>query len=258
VTMLSLAPTMIAMLLGAPDVDDRDLATVRALGYGASSIPAPVLRAALARWDWDLSQGYGMTELAGNAVFLGPEEHRRAARGDDRMLRAAGRPAPGVAVRLAPGSHEILVRGPQVFAGYRDEPSASAEALRDGWLHTGDIGRIDPDGLLTVVDRLKDVIVSGGENVASREVEDVLHRHPDVADVAVIGLPDERWGEQVVAVVVTRDGEALDEHELLAMCREHLAGFKAPRAVFCRDALPRNAAGKVLKQQLRAELARGS
>ncbi len=255
VTMLSLAPTMISMLLDSAAVHDDDLATIRALGYGASSIPAPVLRATVARWDWDLSQGYGMTELSGNAVFLGPVEHRQAAAGDERMLRAAGRAAPGVEVRLAPENAEILVRAPQVFAGYHDDPAASAAARVEGWLHTGDVGRIDPDGLLTVVDRLKDVIVSGGENVASREVEDVLHRHPGVADVAVIGVPDARWGERVTAVVVPRTGASVDEDELLALCRAHLAGFKTPRAVsFCAE-LPRNAAGKVLKQQLRAELA---
>ena len=255
VTMLSLAPTMIAMLLDTPDVDDDDLATVRALGYGASSIPAPVLRAAVARWDWDLSQGYGMTELSGNAVFLGPAEHRAGAAGDERMLRAAGRPAPGVEVRIAPRTGEVLVRAPQVMDGYWADPVASAAALRGGWLHTGDVGRIDDDGLLTILDRLKGVIVSGGENVASREVEDVLHRHPAVADVAVIGLPDERWGERVCAVVVARGDTTVDAAELLELCRDHLGGFKTPRAVFFVAELPRNAAGKVLKQQLRAELA---
>ena len=133
-------------------------------------------------------------------------------------------------------------------------PTRLQPRWRDGWLHTGDVGRIDPDGLLTIVDRLKDVIVSGGENVASREVEDVLRHHPGVADVAVIGVPDERWGERVTAVVVTHHGASVDEQELLGLCRDHLAGFKTPRAVrFCSE-LPRNAAGKVLKQQLRAEL----
>ena len=253
VTMLSLAPTMIAMLLEASDVHDRELTTIRALGYGASPIPAPVLRAAVARWDWDLSQGYGMTELSGNAVFLGPDEHRRAAAGDESMLRAAGRAAPGVEIRLAPGDDEILVRATQVFAGYWDEPTASAATVVDGWLHTGDVGRID-DGLLSVVDRVKDIIVSGGENVASREVEDVLHTHPAVGDVAVIGLPDPRWGERVCAVVVTRPDTSVDGDELIALCRSHLAGFKTPRVVHFVETLPRNAAGKVLKQQLRAEL----
>jgi acyl-CoA synthetase (AMP-forming)/AMP-acid ligase II len=256
VTMLSLAPTMLAMLLDHPDVEDGDLATVRALGYGASAIPPPVLERAVARWDWDLSQGYGMTELSGNAVFLRPEEHRRAAAGDERLLRAAGRPAPGVEVALAAGTHEILVRAPQVMAGYWGDPGATAAAVdAQGFLHTGDVGRIDADGLLSVVDRVKDVIVTGGENVASREVEDVLHGHPGVADVAVVGLPDPRWGERVTAVVVPRAGARPDAAELVDRCRAHLAGFKAPREVVFAEALPRNAAGKVLKAQLRATLA---
>jgi acyl-CoA synthetase (AMP-forming)/AMP-acid ligase II len=253
VTMLSVAPTMIAMLLEDAGGDDV-MRGVRAIGYGASAIPAPVLRAAVERWGCDLSQGYGMTELSGNAVFLGPDEHRAAAAGDARLLDAAGRPAPGVEVRLAPGTDEILVRAGQVMAGYWENPDATAMALADGWLHTGDVGRIDEDGLLTVVDRLKDVIVSGGENVASREVETVLHTHPAVADVAVVGVPDERWGERITAVVVVREGAGVTEAELVALSREHLAGYKTPRAVVFVDALPRNAAGKVLKQQLRADL----
>jgi acyl-CoA synthetase (AMP-forming)/AMP-acid ligase II len=249
VTLLSLAPTMIAMLLDAPRTDDAVLASVRSIGYGASAIPAPVLRAAVERWDADLSQGYGMTELSGNAVFLGPDEHRRAAAGDARLLGAAGFPAPGVEVRLDDANQEILVRAPQVMAGYWQDTTATA--LADGWLHTGDVGRIDDDGLLTVVDRTKDVIVSGGENVASREVEAVLHTHPGVADVAVIGLPDARWGERVAAVVVRRDGDPVSAEELVTLARAHLAGFKTPRSVEFVDELPRNAAGKVLKQQLR-------
>jgi acyl-CoA synthetase (AMP-forming)/AMP-acid ligase II len=255
VTLLSLAPTMIAMVLDDPRTDDRVLASVRAIGYGASAIPAPVLRAAVDRWDCDLSQGYGMTELSGNAVFLGPDEHRRAAAGDERLLRAAGRPAPGVEVRLGEGNDEILVRAPQVMAGYWNDAEASATALADGWLHTGDVGRIDADGLLTVVDRTKDVIVSGGENVASREVEAVLHSHAGVADVAVIGLPDARWGERIAAVVVRRPDDPVTAADLVALARAHLAGFKTPRSITFVEELPRNAAGKVLKQQLRDELA---
>ncbi len=254
VTLLSLAPTMIAMLLDDPRTNDDVLASVRTIGYGASAIPAPVLRAAVARWDSDLSQGYGMTELSGNAVFLGPDEHRRAAAGDERLLGAAGFPAPGVEIRLDEVSQEILVRAPQVMAGYWREPDATAVALAGGWLHTGDVGRLDEDGLLTVVDRTKDVIVSGGENVASREVEAVLHTHPAVADVAVIGLPDPRWGERVAAVVVQRNGDSVTAEELVALARAHLAGFKTPRSVEFVAELPRNAAGKVLKQQLRDQL----
>ncbi len=242
--MLSLAPTMIAMLLDDPRTDDAVLASVRSIGYGASAIPAPVLRAAVERWDADLSQGYGMTELSGNAVFLGPDEHRRAAAGDARLLGAAGFPAPGVEVRLDDATQEILVRAPQVMAGYWQDAAASATALGGWWLHTGDVGRIDDDGLLTVVDRLKDVIVSGGENVASREVEAVLHTHPGVADVAVIGLPDARWGERVAAVVVRRGtgpGQRRGARHAGpgAPCR-----VQDPRSVEFVDELPRNAAGQ--------------
>ncbi|MGZ7016568.1 MAG: AMP-binding protein [Acidimicrobiia bacterium] len=252
ITLLSVAVTMIAVLLELPHADDV-IPAVRSIWYGASPIPAPVLRAAVERWDCDLSQGYGMTELSGNAAFLGAESHRRAAAGDERLLGAAGWPAPGVELRLSEPDHEILVRAPQVMAGYWNDPEATAAALAGGWLHTGDAGRIDDDGLLTVVDRTKDVIVSGGENIPSREVEVVLHSHPAVADVAVIGLPDDRWGERVAALVVRRAGETVTAEELMALSRSHLAGFKTPRTVEFVDALPRNAAGKLLKQQLRDE-----
>lgn len=250
VTMLSLAPTMIAMLLDHPDVDDGDLASIHALGYGASPIPGPVLERVIERWNWDCSQGFGMTELGGNALFLGPDDHRRAAAGDARLLVAAGRPSPGVEVRLGTDD-ELLVRAPQVMLGYWDDPGATAAAITDGWLHTGDVARIDDDGLVSIVDRRKDVIVSGGENVASREVEEVLHAHPAVADVAVIGRPDPRWGERVCAVVVTRT--AVEPAALIAHCRAHLAGFKTPKSIEFVDELPRNASGKVLKHRLRAE-----
>ncbi len=250
VTMLSLAPTMMAMLLDHPDVDDGDLASIHALGYGASPIPGPILQRVIERWDWDCSQGFGMTELGGNALFLGPDDHRRAAGGDARLLVAAGRPSPGVEVRLGDGD-ELLVRAPQVMLGYWDDPEATATAITGGWLHTGDVARIDDDGLVSIVDRRKDVIVSGGENVASREVEEVLHAHPAVADVAVIGRPDSRWGERVTAVVVAR--EPVEPATLIAHCRAHLAGFKTPKSIEFVDELPRNASGKVLKHRLRAE-----
>ena len=256
VTMLSLAPTMIAMLLDQPDVDDADLGTVRALGYGASPIPGPVLRRVVERWDWDCSQGFGMTELSGNAIFLGPDEHRAAARGDERLLVSAGRAAPGVEVRLG-DRDELLVRAPQVMRGYWEDPDATAAAIdAEGWLHTGDVARLDDDGIVTIVDRTKDIIVSGGENVASREVEEVLHGHPAVRDVAVIGLPDERWGEIVTAVVVRRHDVTADE--LIAHCRTQLAGFKSPKRIEFVDDLPRTASGKVRKHELRTDLTAGA
>lgn len=258
---LSLAPTMIAAWLDAPSTFTTDLHTLRTIGYGASAIPAPVLQRAQTL-GVDLSQGYGMTELSGNAAFLGPDEHRAAAAGDERRLRAAGRAGPLAALKIVdddvevdPGeSGEIWVRGDQVCAGYWDDPDATAASFRaDGWFRTGDLGTIDSDGLLTIVDRMKDVIVTGGENVASREVEQVLEHHPAVREVAVIGVPDITWGENVCAVVVPVDPEfppTLDD--LVALCRERLAGFKKPKHLVVLDELPKNATGKVQKSALRA------
>jgi acyl-CoA synthetase (AMP-forming)/AMP-acid ligase II len=149
---------------------------------------------------------------------------------------------------------ELLIRAPQVMRGYWQDADASAVAIdADHWLHTGDVARIDDDGIVTIVDRTKDIIVSGGENVASREVEDVLHAHPAVRDVAVVGVPDERWGEVVTAVVVLR--APADPHELIAYCRSQLAGFKSPRRIEFVDDLPRTASGKILKHLLRDQLA---
>lgn len=274
VTTLSMAPTMIAMLLdhlGAhpgpePASGGRHPAvpaTLRSIGYGASPIHRELLRRGLTVLGCDFVQGYGMTELSGNAVFLGPEEHRRAAAGDDDLAAAAGRPAPGVELRIAGAEGdpaavgEILVRAEQVAAGYWRDPESTRDTFVGGWLRTGDVGRIDADGLLHVVDRAKDVVVTGGENVASREVEDVLRRHPSVRDVAVIGLPDPRWGERVCAVVVPEAGPRPAASELEALARRHLAGFKVPRRVELVAELPRNPTGKIDKAALRRRFGAG-
>lgn len=253
VTVMSLAPTMIRLLLDHVAEHGADaLATLRTIAYGA----APLAPALLAEADRVLgvgfAQGYGMTELSGNAVFLGPEDHRRGLAGEDRLLRAAGRAGPGVELRIVDG--EVWVRGAQVCAGYWDDPEATAAALHDGWLRTGDIGTLDDDGLLTIVDRAKDIIITGGENVASREVEDAAGHHPAVAKVAVVGLPDARWGEAVTAVVVLRPGhEATDEVRdgIAAEVGRRLARFKIPKRVEVVDDLPVNAGGKVDKVALR-------
>ena len=264
---LSLAPTMIATWLDDPSTAAADLTSVRVLGYGASAIAAPVLERAVARFPQvDLSQGYGMTELSGNAVFLDGDAHRAAAAGDARLLRAAGRSGPLVAVKIVDDdgdevgvgeAGEICVRGDQVCAGYWDQPEATALAFQaDGWFRTGDVGRIDADGLLSIVDRKKDVIVTGGENVASREVEQVLERHPKVREVAVVGIPDPVWGENVCAVVVPTDRSAPPTlNDLVEFARQHLAGFKKPKRIEVVDELPKNATGKVQKQLLRERLA---
>jgi acyl-CoA synthetase (AMP-forming)/AMP-acid ligase II len=260
---LSLAPTMIASWLDAPSTATANLRSLRTVGYGASAISAPVLVRAVRELGVDLSQGYGMTELSGNAVFLGPGEHRAAADGDERYLRAAGRAGPLVALKIvgddgvevAPGTPgEIWVRGDQVGAGYWNQPEATAASFGDdGWFRTGDLGRIDGDGLVSIVDRKKDVLVTGGENVSSREVEQVLEHHPGVREVAVIGVTDVHWGENVCAIVVPEDRShppTLDE--LVDFCRERLAGFKKPKHLVLIDELPKNATGKVQKAALRA------
>ena len=247
VTTMSLAPTMLAMLLDDPSFDPSTFAGVRQVAYGASSMSPDLFQRATETLGIGFAQGYGMTELSGNAVFLDEEGHRT-------RPRAAGRPSPEVDVRLAPDG-EILLRGPQVMAGYWDEPEATAATIVDGWLHTGDLGEIDEDGYVHVVDRSKDIVISGGENVSSREVEDVLSTHPAVRQVAVVGVPDDRWGEAVCAVVVARAPVTLEE--LVDHTRGVLGGFKQPRRLVLVDELPTNAGGKVLKRVLREQLAHG-
>ena len=258
VTTMSLAPTMIAMLLDHPDFSAADLRTVRTIGYGASAMPQTLLRRLLAQTDVGLCQSYGMTELSGSVAFLTVEDHRLAAETRPELLQTVGRPVPSVQVALTDelgracaigDCGEILVRAEQCMRGYWHQDDATSRAIVDGWLHTGDIGRFDTDGYLTIVDRKKDIIISGGENVGSREVEEVMRRHPAVKDCAVIGVPDARWGE-VVCGVVQLAGPA-SNRELSDHCRHFLAAYKTPRRWLRVDALPLNAAGKIDKPALR-------
>jgi acyl-CoA synthetase (AMP-forming)/AMP-acid ligase II len=257
ITAASLAATMLHSLLTLLDAEPEllgQLQSLRLLAYGAAPMPVPLLRRGHDLLGVDFTSGFGMTELAGNAVFLDIAAHRRGLAGDTALLATAGRPAPGVDVRLA-GDGEILIRSPQVMVGYWEEPEATAATLVDGWLHTGDIGRFDADGNLAIVDRKKDVILTGGENVSSLEVEQVLHEVPEVGEVAVVGVPDPEWGENVCAVVVPRAGTTVDPDELVAAARARLAGFKVPRHVVMVDELPKNSTGKVVKQEIRTWLA---
>ncbi len=261
VSIVSLAPTMIEMMLTSPELSGFDGSSLRVIQYGASAISAPLLRRVMAAFSCDFSQGYGMTEMSGNMTFLSEEDHQHALAGDGRLLGSAGRAGPGVELRIVDeclverpvgAVGEIMGRAPQMMAGYWRDPDATNAVIVGGWLRTGDLGFLDSDGYLFVLDRMKDVIVSGGENVASREVEDVLRGWPGVRDVAVIGVPDERWGERVCAVVVPVDPSSPPEsEELIAFAAEHLAGFKKPRAVVFVDSLPVNHAGKVAKKTLR-------
>ena len=257
VTDTFIVPALIAVLLQDPDLGRRDLSTLRHLLYGASPMPAPLMHACLARFPGILGQVFGMTELAGAVTYLSPADHADADH-PERLL-SAGLPYPDVEVRVVDGDGadapigELWVRSRQVMAGYWNKPEATADTLvADGWLRTGDIARLDDGGYVYLVDRLKDMVVSGGENVYPAEVERVLLEHPSVAEAAVIGVPDARWGETVKAVVVAADGARVDPEELVAHCRQHLAGYKRPTSVDVVEALPRNATGKVLRRELRA------
>jgi fatty-acyl-CoA synthase len=256
-----LVPAVIQFLVNVPGVERRSFPELRFISYGASPIAEPVLRRAMATFNCGFLQGYGMTELAGACCVLSEHDHRLALEGKPHLLASTGRAIPGCAVKVvdsdgkavAPGEiGEIVVRGDSVMVGYWQLPEATKAAIKDGWLHTGDAGSLDSDGYLTIRDRVKDMIVSGAENVYPAEIEAVLISHPGVADVSVIGVPDERWGETVMAVIVSRGTPAPSEQDLDTFCRGRLGGFKVPRHYSFIPALPRNAAGKVLKRELRA------
>lgn len=257
ITDILLVPTMIQMMLDHPDNAGACFESVRHVVYGASPISDTVLaRARKAFPGAAFTQAYGMTELAPVATLLSPGDH------DNPLLtRSAGRAAPHVEIRVVDEDDhdvpcgrvgEIAVRGDNVMVGYRSRAEETSVALRNGWMHTGDMGYLDADGYLFVVDRLKDMIVTGGENVYSAEVENVLARHEAVGAVAVIGVPDDRWGEQVHAVVVLRPGASTTAEQLGAHCREVLAGYKVPRSFEFAAELPMSGVGKVLKRDLRA------
>ena len=245
ITHTVLVPTMLQMLLDAPGADDADLSSLRHVQYAASPISAELQRRVLERLpDCDVAQFYGMTEAAPTVTHLSGEDHRR---GGER-LASVGVPVPGVEIDVRDG--ELWVRGPNVMLGYWNRPDETAAALVDGWYRTGDVVTQDDDGYLYLLDRAKDMIITGGENVYSLEVEAALLRHPAVAEAAVFGVPDDRWGEAVHAVVVPRS--RITEEALLDHCREFIAGFKLPREIDLRDEpLPKSGPGKVLKTELR-------
>ncbi|MBB4685704.1 long-chain-fatty-acid--CoA ligase [Amycolatopsis jiangsuensis] len=247
-----LVPAVVAAVVQAGEQAVAAFARIKYLGYGASPMPLPVLRTALTAWpDTKFVQVYGMTELSGAVTTLDPEAHRDAAHPE--RLASAGTPVPGVELRIAgpDATGEVWIRTGQRMAGYLGKPEATAETVVDGWVRTGDVGHLDEGGFLFLSDRVKDMIITGGENVYSPEVERVVAEFPGVAEVAVIGVPDDRWGEQVKAVVAASPGERVDADELIAYCRERLAHYKCPRTVDVREALPRNATGKILKRTLR-------
>jgi len=256
VTDILLVPTMIQLVADFPDAARFDLSSLRHLVYGGSSMPPALLEQARKIFPGTgFVQAYGMTELAPVAALLLPADHDVP-----ELSRSVGRAAPHCELRVVADDGaevarrtvgEIVVRGGHVMLGYWQRPDETALALRAGWMHTGDAGFMDEHGYLFVVDRIKDMIISGDENVYSAEVEAVLGAHPAVAGSAVIGLPDAQWGERVHALVVLASGASVTGQELRGFCRQHLAGYKVPRTVEFVDVLPISAAGKVLKRQLR-------
>jgi long-chain acyl-CoA synthetase len=266
ITVSGMAPTMFAGLLAHPRLERYDLSSLDGLGYGGGPMPPDLVREGIARFGPIFYSGFGMTELGGHATNLSKEEHRRAVEGaerDEHLLTSCGRPMCMAMTRVvrpdgadcATGEvGEIVVQGEQVFDRYLNHDDATTAAFEGGWFHTGDLARRDDAGYLYLVDRLKDMIITGGENVYSVEVEQVLSAHPDLAEVAVIGLPHEYWGEQVTAVVVPRADRPPSADDLVAFARASLGGYKVPKRVVFVEALPKNVSGKVLKAQLREEL----
>ena len=260
VTHLLLVPTMIQLVIDHPEAGQYDLSSLQALVYGGSVINEPVLQRAMKCFpNAEFHQAYGMTELSPCATYLSPRDHRGES-GKPGLLRSAGRAslATEVCVVDTQGIEvprgtvgEVAVRGPTVMLGYWNKPDLTCAVLRDGWMRTGDGGYMDEDGYLYIVDRLKDMIISGGENVYSAEVENAIAQHPDVAASAVIGIPSDQWGEAVHAVVVLKPGAEKRPEELLAHCRNLIAGYKCPRSVEFRDTLPMTGAGKIQKTELR-------
>ena len=249
-------PTMLALLLHHPRVDEFDLQSLEDVVCGASPLPVEVARAFAEKFSCRVREIYGMTESTGIGSANRPSDPFRPG--------SAGRAYPGTEVRIVSEegdplpsgeSGEIALRGPSVMVGYLNRPDATAETVKDGWLHTGDVGRLDEEGFLYIVDRKKDMIIRGGENIYPAEVESVLYEHSSVAEAAIVGIPDEIYGESVVAFVVLKAGEEATPQDLIAFVRDQTMPFKAPSRVVFKDELPKSGVGKILRRVLRDEAA---
>lgn len=252
----TLAPAMIQMCLDVPGIAAMKFPDLDVITYGGSPISRRVLEQAASVFGCRFAQGYGMTETAGPLTFLTPDDH---AEGKDKLL-SCGKPIPRAEVRVvdpegrdcAPRAvGEVIVRGPMVTKGYWNDEKATQATIVDGWLHTGDAAYRDEEGYIYIFDRVKEMIVSGGENIYPAEVENALFNHPDVADVAVIGVPDEKWGEAVKALVIAKPGTDPAPRAIIEHARKFIAGYKLPKSVDFVVSIPRNAAGKILRRELR-------
>lgn len=256
VTYFFAVPTMLYQLMDHPSLATYDISSLRLISYGAAAITGARLEHAMRVFGTKLLHAYGMTETTSHASVLNPEDHLIAP-------GSIGRGLPGTQLRVVtkggqrdvkPGEvGEIIVKGDHVMSCYWERPQETQEAVRDGWLYTGDLARVDSAGYAFIVDRKKDMVISGGVNIYPREAEEIFAKHPAVADVAVFGLPDSHWGESLMAVVVLRPSHTTSEQELLEFARSHLAGFKLPKRLEFLDALPKTATGKVQKTELRKQ-----
>jgi long-chain acyl-CoA synthetase len=262
ITHAFLVPVVLQFMLMMPDIGEADFSSLKVCVYGASPISEDVLARSVQTFGCKFWQAYGLTETTGAVVNLAPADHDLSGPHRHR-LRSCGLPGPGVEIRIVDNDEggyceqgevgEIWIRSPQVMKGYWNLPDDTAKSITaDGWFKSGDAGYLDVDGYLYIHDRVKDMIVSGGENVYPAEVENVLHGHPGIADVAVIGVPDEKWGETAKAIVVRQSGSEVTEQEIIDYARERLARFTCPTTVELVDSLPRNPSGKILKKDLRA------
>jgi len=259
-THISIVPTHLVAMLGVPDVKKYDVSSLKFIWYGGSPMPLEVLKRGLATFGNVFGQGYGMTESGPAICHLAKEDHDALGKPEEKRLSSAGQPDIGVQVRIvddkdndvSPGEMgEIIVRSKHNMIEYWKKPEDTSDTIIDGWLHTGDIGCYDENGYIYIVDRKKDKIITGGENVFPREVEEILYRHPDVHEAAIIGIPDPYWVEKVHAVVSLNKGASCTAEELIAFCKKNMAGYKSPKSVEFMDALPKNAAGKIMKRELR-------
>ena len=260
ITHAFMVPALLAFTLMVPDIDKADFSSLKLIAYGASPISEQVLAASLKTFKCDFVQVYGLTETTGVVTMLSHEDHDVDGP-KKHLLRSCGKPSMGIELKIVdetgkqlPAGEvgEIIIRSKQVMKGYWNMAEETAKTIRNGWFYTGDAGYTDKAGYVYIHDRVKDMIVSGGENVYPAEVENALMKHPAVGDVAVIGIPDDRWGEVPLAIVVRKPDVAVTEDDIIAFGRTQLAGFKTPKKVAWADALPRNPSGKILKKDLRA------
>ncbi len=257
-THINSVPTIYQWILQLTNPDDYDLSSLRSMTYAGSPFPPEILKQCIQKFGNIFSQGYGMTEALG-ATGLGEWDHELEG-GKSRLLASAGKPSPCAEIRIvdennipmpANGIGEILIKGKHVMMGYWKKPDLTREVIRNGWLHTGDMGYVDNDGYLFMVDRKADMIVTGGENVYPKETEDVLYQHPAVMECAVVSAPDEKWGERVQAVVTMKPDQTVSPEELIAHCKDNLSGFKCPKNIEIWEEIPKTPIGKIIRKDVK-------